>query len=626
MDEREIQEKRRDNEEKATRERAQILGLPYLDIRKYEEQMPLVNGLLAVEEMHRDFILPLSKGGGEQHFQFLVTSQTPRSLIDKMRQDYNDKGERADFFLISGAAYKALMLRYDPPVEVHYDDIKIAGKGDSETLASVSKTLASVSTEKVFDFLIDQADKLGASDIHIENLRDEIRIRMRVDGLLHPVAVIDRDKYRVFMGELGSRANVSMASNKSQSGHMQKEVERDGRKHLLNIRVETIPTMYGQDAVLRLFNFDETLLNLDLLGLTHGERAEIDEVISHPRGLVLMVGPTGSGKSTTLYSMLNALNTPERKIITLEDPIEYGITGISQIPVATNAGGSFAEELRSVLRLDPDVVMVGEIRDADTAKTAIQASITGHLVLSSFHANSTSAAFARMIDLIGVNPIFASSIRLVVAQRLVRKLSPSKRARKATEAEAEYIRKVLSGVDRKWLEGDVQKPRIPVAEPASKDSGKVKKADKLTAEEKADKIMMETDLNKALIEVEEKIAHEKNEEEPVKKATAEVKVRMGKTEYGEEMPSGKIDLDDIVLYDPVPTEEEPFGYSGRTVIMEQLVVSEDIQAFIRGDVTDINTDAIEKAARKNGMLTLEQKGVLAALRGETTLEEISRVI
>ena len=192
---------------------------------------------------------------------------------------------------------------------------------------------------------------------------------------------------------------------------MQKDSQRGGTTHLLNIRVETIPTMYGQDAVLRLFNFDESLLNLDLLGLSDEERAEINEVISHPRGLVLMVGPTGSGKSTTLYSMLNALNTSDKKIITLEDPIEYGITGISQIPINTNAGGSFAEGLRSVLRLDPDVVMVGEIRDADTAKTAIQASITGHLVLSSFHANSTSAAFSRMIDLIGMNPIFASSIR-----------------------------------------------------------------------------------------------------------------------------------------------------------------------------------------------------------------------
>lgn len=540
MDENEIQLKRRENEEQATAGRALILRLPYLDTRDFEENIPLVPDLLTKEQMHKDFIIPLQRGGGEEHYQFMVTSQTPRSLIDKMRQEYMDEGERADFFLISNSAYKVFMLRYDPPQVVHYDDIKIAGEGDSETLASVSQTLASVSTEKVFDFLIDQADKLGASDIHIENLRSNIRIRMRVDGLLHPVAEIDRDRYRIFMGELSSRANVSMASNQPQSGHMQKEIHRDGATHMLNIRVETIPTMYGQDAVLRLFNFDESLLNLDLLGLSKEELGEINEVISHPRGLVLMVGPTGSGKSTTLYSMLNALNTTDRKIITLEDPIEYGITGISQIPINTNAGGSFAEGLRSVLRLDPDVVMVGEIRDGDTAKTAIQASITGHLVLSSFHANSTSAAFSRMIDLIGVNPIFASSIRLVIAQRLVRKLADAKKARPATEAEAHYIREVL--------------------EPAS--------AEKLAG----------------------------------------------------------VDLENITLYDPVVTEAAPFGYNGRTVMMEQLVVSDDIQAFIRGDVADINTKEIENTAKKNGMLTLEQKGVLAVLRGETTLEEISRVI
>ena len=540
MNENEIQLKRRENEEQATAGRARILGLPYLDTRTFENEIPLTMNLLSIEQMHHDFIIPLQKGGGEEHYQFMVTSQTPRTLIEKMRQEYTDNGERVDFFLISNSAYKVFMLRYDPPKEVIYDDIKIAGQGDSETIASVSRTLATVSTEKVFDFLIDQADKLGASDIHIENLRGEIRIRMRVDGILHPVATIDKDKYRIFMGELSSRSNVSTASNKPQSGHMQKEVTRDGSTHILNIRVETIPTMYGQDAVLRLFNFDESLLNLDLLGLSESERHEIDEVISHPRGLVLMVGPTGSGKSTTLYSMLNALNTTDRKIITLEDPIEYGITGISQIPINTNTGGSFAEGLRSVLRLDPDVVMVGEIRDADTAKTAIQASITGHLVLSSFHANSTSAAFSRMIDLIGVNPIFASSIRLIVAQRLVRKLSSSKKQRLATEAEAKYIRDVLSGVSADIL-----------------------------------------------------------------------------SDYNLENP---------MLFDPVETEEDPFGYEGRMVLMEQLVVSEDIQAFIRGDVADINTDAIEKTAKRNGMLTLEQKGVLLALRGVTTLKEVSRVI
>ena len=540
MDEASIQLKRRENEEQSTADRARILGLPYLDTRPFEENIPLVQGLLQINQMHSDFILPLHKGGGEEHFQFLVTSQTPRSLISKMRDDYTARGERVDFFLISNSAYKFLMLRYDPPKEIVYDDIKIAGEGDSETITAVSQTLNTVSTERIFDFLIDQADKLGASDIHIENMQDEIRIRMRVDGLLHPVANIDKDKYRIFMGELSSRANVSTASNKPQSGHMQKEITRDNATHTLNIRVETIPTMYGQDAVLRLFNFDESLLNLDLLGLSDEERHEIDEVISHPRGMVLMVGPTGSGKSTTLYSMLNALNTSDRKIITLEDPIEYGITGISQIPINTNSGGSFAEGLRSVLRLDPDVVMVGEIRDGDTAKTAIQASITGHLVLSSFHANSTSAAFSRMIDLIGVNPIFASSIRLIVAQRLVRKLSDDKAPREATEAEVNYIKKVLK---------DVPAAKLPVD-----------------------------------------------------------------------------NLGSITLYDPVPTEEHPFGYNGRVVIMEQMIVTEDIQRFIRGDVADIHTEAIEEAAKKNGMLTLEQKGIIAALRGDTTLSEISRVI
>lgn len=541
MDEAERQRKRRDNEENATASRAKILGLPYLDTRGFERDIPLVSGLVEKEQMRREYLLPLEKGGGEKRYAFMVTSQTPRSTIEKIREKFAEAGEHCDFFLISGSAYQVFMLRYDPPREVHYDDIKIAGEGDSETIASVSNTLNTVATEKVFDFLLDQADKLGASDIHIENLRDAIRIRMRVDGILHPVANLNRDRYRIFMGELSSRAAISTAATKPQSGHMQKEIFRDDSSHLLNIRVETVPTMYGQDAVLRLFNFDESLLNLDLLGLTKEERAEIGEVISHPRGLVLMVGPTGSGKSTTLYSMINALNTTDRKIITLEDPIEYGITGISQIPINTTSGGSFADGLRSVLRLDPDVVMVGEIRDADTARTAIQASITGHLVLSSFHANSTAAAFSRMIDLIGTNPIFSSSVRLVIAQRLVRRLSESKKPIQPDQATKDYIYKHLDGVPAHYLEG--------------------------------------------------------------------------------------IDLMNLTLFEPVSGgEEDPFGYKGRTVIMEQLIVDEAIQKFIRGEVKDINTAKIEEAAKAGGMLTLEQKGILAALRGETTLDEISRVI
>ena len=522
--------------------RARVLGFPYLDTRNFEQNIPLVTELLDVDQMHRDYILPLQKGGGAEHYQFMITAQTPRSVIAELRRDYEEQGERADFFLISNSAYKTFMLRYDPPVETVYDDIEIAKEGDSETIESVSKTLNEVGTDKVFDFLLDQADKLGASDIHIENMRDKIRIRMRVDGILHPVADINKDRYRIFMGELSSRAGISTAAKTAQSGHMQKDIERDGKSHLLNIRVETVPTMYGQDAVLRLFNFDETLLNLDLLGLSSDERAEINEVISHPRGLVLMVGPTGSGKSTTLYSILNALNSTDRKIITLEDPIEYGITGITQIPIDTTGGQEFAEGLRSVLRLDPDVVMVGEIRDTDTARTAIQASITGHLVLSSFHANSTSAAFSRMIDMIGQNPIFSSSIRLVMAQRLVRKLADNKEMYRPDEPTKRYIEKVFEGVS-------------------------------------------------------EKVMRDHN-----------------------------IDLNDITLCRPVVSDEYPFGYKGRTVIMEQMVVTDEISSFIRGDVTSIDTKTIEDKAKAAGLLTLEQKGILAALRGETTLDEVARVI
>lgn len=539
MDEDKIQQRRREQDEDATAKRSAILGLQYLDTRPIEETLPLAQEMLEVPEMHKSRIIPLIPGNEAEPWQYGITTQTPQSVPKEISRKYSEVGQASVFYLISNSGFRAFMNRFDPPKKVVYDDIKIASEGDSDTLAAVSQTLNSVGTDELFNFLLDQADKLGASDIHIENQRSYIRVRMRVDGALHPVADLERDRYRIIMGELASRAGVSSASNTPQSGHMQREITRDGATHLLNIRVETVPTLYGQDAVMRLFNFDESMLNLDLLGIQDRERKQIDEIVSHPRGMLLMVGPTGSGKSTTLYSMINALNTSDRKIITLEDPIEYGIGGIAQIPIDTTGGQHFADGLRSVLRLDPDVVMVGEIRDADTAKTAIQASITGHLVLSSFHANSTSTAFSRMIDLIGVNPIFSTAIRMVMAQRLVRKLDENKEVYDPDPATRKWIHEVL-----KDLPDHIEKP----------------------------------------------------------------------------------DFDNFKLWRPVKTENSPFGYKGRIVIIEQLVVTEPIQAFLRGDVADVHAEAIEKIARENGMLTLLEQGVLAALRGDTTIEEINRVI
>lgn len=540
MDEQKIQNIRRQNDEEATQRRASILGLQYLDAREIEQTLPLIPDLISIKEMHLNRIVPLMVNNEANAFRFAVTSTTPQSILRSMTKEYESDGRSIQFFLISQSAYNVFMNRYDPPKETVYDDIEIAKEGDSETIASVSQTLNSVGTDKVFDYLIDQADRLNASDIHIENQRTYIRVRMRVDGALHSVANLEKDRYRVLMAALSSRANISTAATTPQSGHMNKEVSRDGATHLLNLRVEAVPTLYGQDVVMRLFNFDTSQLNLDLLGIADKERREIDEVVSHPRGMVMMVGPTGSGKSTTLYSILNALNTDNRKIITLEDPIENSIPGITQIPIDTTSGQQFADGLRSVLRLDPDVVMVGEIRDNETARTAIQASITGHLVLSSFHANSTSAAFSRIIDMIGQNPIFSSSIRLLIAQRLVRRLwDGSKQVYEPDDTVRRWVKDVL-----KDLPPSVECP----------------------------------------------------------------------------------DLDTFQLYRPVATPEVPFGYKGRIPVMEQMVVTEEIQKFLRGDVVDVHTEAIEAVAKQQGMITLLQAGVLAALRGETTLEEVNRVI
>lgn len=540
MDEDSIQVRRRQQDEDATRKRASILGLQYLDTRSFEADLPLERDILTIEEMYKGRIIPLAHNDTDLSYRFGVTSQTPQSLIAKMTKEYREVGKVAHFFLISGAAFRSFMLRFDPPKSIVYDDIEIAKEGDSETLQQVSQTLATVSSNDVFNYIVDQADRLGASDIHIENQRESIRIRMRVDGALHPVAELSRDRYRVIMATLASRANISTAATEPQSGHMQQEIYRDGASHLLNLRVEAVPTMYGQDVVMRLFNFDTAMLNLDLLSITPAERAQIDEVISHPRGMVLMVGPTGSGKSTTLYSILNALNTTDRKIITLEDPVENTIPGVTQIPIDTTAGQEFADGLRSVLRMDPDVVMVGEIRDNETARTAIQASITGHLVLSSFHANSTAAAFSRMIDMIGQNPIFSSAVRLLIAQRLVRRLhDESKEEYEPDEATRRWVKETLKGI------------------PDTVDCP---------------------------------------------------------------------DLDTFKLWRPVSTPEAPFGYKGRIPVMEQLIVTEEIQKFLRGDIVDIHAEAIEEVAKKQGTITLLQAGVLAALRGETTIEEVNRVI
>lgn len=530
----------RDQDEINTRSRASLLGLQYFDTRNFTQTAPLWRDVLSIADMREGKIVPLTGGADESQALIIgITVSTPQQLLRKLRDRFQNRVVR--FVMISNEGWQELILRYDPPKKVVYQDVKIAKEGDSETIAEVSKTLDTVRSDDMLNYLINQADMLNASDIHLENQQNNVRIRFRIDGALHPIATLTHDKYRVLLASIANRSNISTAATQAQTGHMQQQVTNsDGSVRMLNMRIETVPTIYGEDIVIRLFNFDPKLLDLRHLGLSQEQQANINDIINHPHGMVLVVGPTGSGKSTTLYSMINTLNRTDRKILTLEDPVELAVPGVSQIPVTTQDGDSFAEKLRAVLRLDPDIVMVGEIRDTDTARTAIQASITGHLVLSTFHATNAAAAFSRMVDMIGQNPIFSSAIRLVIGQRLVRKLDDrTKQPYKPDAATKKYIAEVLTGLPK-----------------------------------------------------------------------------------GVKAPN----LDTLQLYRPGTSKEVPFGYNGRIVVMEQLVVNDAIQGFLRGDEKNVDADTIQAAAQKQGMVTMLQDGVLKACAGLTTLEEINRVI
>lgn len=413
----------RQEEEANTSRRAQILGLQFADTSQIANKM-LFKDVLSIDELKTYRVIPLR--ADSHQLIFGVTNTTSQQTMTSLKSRFLD--QRVEFVLISDVGFREYMELYDPPKQVIYQDIALNTAGTSELFDQVSKVLEQVKADDMLAYLVEQGHRLNASDIHIETQREGVRIRFRIDGVLHPIAQLTQDKYRVLIGAIASAGNVSTSSDDAQQGHIAQHLTMsDGRSVDINVRLETVPTINSMDVVMRLFNMDQSMYNLDRLGLSTHERQIVDEIVKKPSGLVMVVGPTGSGKTTTLYSMLNTLNTEERKIITIEDPVEYQFAGITQISVHSKSGQelNFADKLRAVLRLDPDIVMVGEIRDMDTAKTALQASLTGHLVLSTFHASSASAALTRMGDVIGQNPLFVSAIRMVMAQRLIRKLDES---------------------------------------------------------------------------------------------------------------------------------------------------------------------------------------------------------
>ena len=326
----------------------------------------------------------------------------------------------------------------------YYDSIDFAAEGFTsltqmrEKLSELSAKAAGTMTDEeraqyvmqIVDNLIDIGINAKASDIHFEPFEEFMDVRMRVDGTLKSLLTnADRKAYRTIRSELISRvkiiSNLNIAESRlPQDGRIQRSVMRNGKPFNVDLRVSTLPTQYGESVVLRILDRSAVQLDLDKLGVPERVKKTLREMIKLPNGIIIVTGPTGSGKTTTLYACLREINEPNAKLLTAEDPVEYDIDGIMQVPINEAIGLDFARCLRAFLRQDPDRILVGETRDLETAQIAIQASLTGHLVFTSLHTNDSTGAITRLIDM-GVEPfLISASLELIVAQRLVRRICP----------------------------------------------------------------------------------------------------------------------------------------------------------------------------------------------------------
>ena len=409
---------------------AQAAGI---DIASNLETDPAARGLLPARLVHDYQIIPIQFGPaapeGEDAAE--ATSSTPLHLATAWLPD----AIMADW--LRTFTPRPLVWHLAVPERIHQLIIENFGvgsgaleDGDESYVAPESVQQAEEVVDEdaaVVRFVTDvikQAVEDQATDIHFEPQEEQLRIRYRVDGLLVPVPV--PENLLRFQDAIISRLKIMARLNISE-----KRLPQDGRINfkanntVLDIRVATAPTIYAESVSLRLLNQKKEAYTMDRLGMSPDEQAQIISVLDYPHGIILVTGPTGSGKSTSLNAFLRKINSTDLRIITVEDPIEYEVPGVNQMQIRSEIGLTFASALRSILRQDPDVIMVGEIRDKDTAEIAIRASLTGHLVFSTLHTNDAPGAITRLVDM-GIEPfLVASAIELVIAQRLVRRLCPN---------------------------------------------------------------------------------------------------------------------------------------------------------------------------------------------------------
>lgn len=426
-----------------------------------------------------------------------------RSEIDELIERWHGHGRSAMDSIVEGAE-----------TESAPDDIE-----HLRDLASEAPVI------RLVNLIIQRAVELRASDIHIEPFETRLKVRYRIDGVLEEGESPPSNLTAAIISRVKIMAKLNIAERRlPQDGRIVVRVQ--GKE--LDLRVSTVPTAHGESVVMRLLDRETVVLDFAKLGFGEAFMQRLQKVLDLPHGILLTTGPTGSGKTTTLYTALSKLNTSKVKIITVEDPVEYQIEGINQIQAKPAIGLDFASALRSIVRQDPDIIMIGEMRDLETARIAIQSALTGHLVLSTLHTNNAAGGVTRLLDMGVEDYLLTSTINGILAQRLVRRLEP------------EHAEKYLASPE----------------------------------------------------EIE----------------------KFGLRRF---QPQGE-----IYLYRPTPSALSPTGYLGRTTIMELLLMDDSIRRAI---MRHAGMDEIEALARQAGMVTMYEVGIIKALRGETTIEEVLRV-
>ncbi len=534
------------SEDDLRRVESYVLGVPFLSLKGVKIPFEVLS--LIPEPVARTHnIVAYKKTDDSLEVAMLDTADLP--AIDFVKKKV---GLKILPRLTDTESMKNALLQYQKTLKDEFGDLiakessalrVIAESGGEEVSEEDLKKMAEdLPVVRIVDTLLRHAIIQGASDIHIEPMENELLVRYRIDGILHDAMSLPKHASPTISARIKVLSNLKLDEKRlPQDGRF--KMDMDGQK--VAFRVSILPIFFGEKIVMRLLRENRSGFTLEGLGF-HGQALErVHASMKQTTGIILVTGPTGSGKTTTLYTVLDILNTPEVNISTIEDPIEYQMARVNQTQVKPEIGFSFANGLRSLMRQDPDVIMVGEIRDQETASLAINAALTGHLVLATVHTNSSSATVARLLDMGVETFLLVSTLRVAVGQRLVRRVTESKEA---------YT---------------------------------------LSSNERAD-LSKHIDLDRVLDEL---------KKEGVVKNSAT--------------------WNSVPFYRPKGGPDAEDGYKGRIGIHEVLHVSPSIKELVLASGT---ADQIEAQARKEGMLTMVEDGIYKAALGQTTIEEVLRVI